>query len=385
MMLTFLRKIFLHQAILAQLVSASSAVIVIAILSRYLTSQDYAHYAVVTAIWAIGNAVVGTGIGTRIARVAAEGGREISLKSSEILVAGLVSAGCGAYVVFLRASITDGALAAVCMMTFILAEATISFEIGARRFGRYLFLLAVRVVSPVFVLLAGMLLDFRSVTLAFVGILIGNLFSIIPSLTLWSFKTYSGPSYSSFLVGYLNLGLWVVASADRIILELLVRPSELALYALTYGLMDKLFRALSNAYIARSLGTSFSKSHSIPPLKYFAISFILYLAIVPCGVWAVRLISGGRYSPDFLLTGLIAGAGLVMLWSAPFYVALLASAQYRGSLLVIGSIALFNMVANFYLDALYGIKVAALVSVVSYIMWLVWLVMRANRLTAVSR
>jgi O-antigen/teichoic acid export membrane protein len=372
-----------HQSMVGQLVSALSAVVVVAILSRFLPEEDYAHYAVVTAIWAIGNAVVGTGVGTRIARIAAEGSTKICFRPSELYVAGFVSVVSGIYVAWLRASCLDGAIAAACMMTFVLAEASISFEIGAARFKRYLFLLILRVVTPFFVLLGCVLIGSLSVTLAFLSVLAGNTLSLLPWFRRWSIRPYIGPSYSSHLVGALNLGLWVVASADRVVLEMYVEPTALAVYAITYGLLDKFFRSLSNAFIARSLGASFSGRNIIPSKKFFGSSLLLFVVMVPVGKWAVEFVSGSRYSPDLALVAVIAAAGMAMLWSAPYYVGLLASAEYRGSLWVIGIIAGFNIFANVVFDRLYGVSAAAMISLCSYLLWLVWLVFRSRRVSII--
>lgn len=379
--LRFFRRIVMHQSMVAQMISALSAIIVVAILSRLLPAEDYAHYAVITAIWAIGNAVVGTGTGTRIARIAAEGSMRILFRGSELLVAGIASIICGGYVLWLRGSYLDGAIAAACMMTFVLAEASISFEIGAGRFKRYLFILALRVIMPLLVLSIGAIVGTMSITLAFFSVLIGNVSSLLPWFRRWALGLCPGPSHSSHMVGALNLGLWVIASADRIVLETLIQPTALALYALTYGLLDKFFRSMSNAYIARSLGASFIGRNVIPRRKYFLGTLLIYIMVVPVAKWAAEFVSGGRYSPDLSLTALIAGAGLAMLWSAPFYVHLLASAQYKGSLWAVGIIAVFNIVANMIFDGTYGIHAAAMISLISYVLWLAWLIKRAGRVS----
>lgn len=363
----------------AQLISALSAIVVVAILSQLLSSEDYAHYAVVTAIWAIGNAVVGTSTGTRVARLAAEGSGKIHFMLSELVVAAVVSVICAAYVAWLTDSYFDGAIAAGCMLTFVLAEASISFEIGAGRFRRYLLLLVIRVVTPLLVLACAAVTGTLSLTLAFLSVLAGNVSSLLPWYRRWSPRRYTGLSYSSHMVGALNLGLWVMASADRVLLEMLVEPSALAVYALTYGLLDKFSRSLSNAYIARSLGASFSAGNVIPHRKYFVAILLVVTMIIPATKWAAELVSGNRYSPDLLLVGLIAGAGLFMLWSAPFYVGLLASARYMGSLCAVAAIAGFNIVANLMFDGSHGIHAAAMISLISYLLWFVWLVVRNKR------
>lgn len=365
----------------AQMISAFSAVVVVAILSRLLSSEDYAHYAVVTAIWAIGNAVVGTGIGTRVARMAGEGSTKILFRLSELVLALAVSVVCGGYVVWLTDSYFSGALAAGCMLTFVLAEASISFEIGARRFRRYLLLLVLRVVTPLLVLSFAAAMGSISLTLAFLSVMVGNVASLVPWLRRWSTGRYIGPSYSSHMVGALNLGLWVIASADRVLLESLVQPTALAVYAVTYGLLDKFSRSLSNAYIARSLGASFKAGNVIPHRKYFLATLLVVAMIAPAAKWAAEFVSGNRYSPDLLLVGLIAGAGLFMLWSAPFYVGLLASAQYWSSLCAVAVIAGFNIFANLAFDGLYGIHAAAVISLSSYLLWFAWLVVRAKRMS----
>lgn len=375
-LLRLLRKIFMHQSVLAQVVSTVSAILVVALLSRLLSDDDYADYAVVTAIWAIGNAIAGTGIGTRVARLAAEGCDKITFKVSEISVSLGVSIICGAYVTWLRASWFEGLIAALCMLTFSFAEASISFEIGAERFRRYFCLLSLRVIVPVVFLAIVAVLGSVSLRHAFLSVVLGNLSCLLPWFRRWSTVPYIGPSYSSHLVGGMNLGLWLIASADRVVLGQLVSSSELAVYALTYGLLDRFYRALSNAFITRSLGASFRGNHVIPYWKHYLASLLIFIAAIPATEWGAEFVSGGRYSPDLLLVFFISGAGLLMFWSAPHYVALLASGRYRTSIFVVGTIAVMNVIGNIGLGSTYGVHAAAAISLLSYLAWFLWLLGR---------
>ena len=53
-------------------------------------------------------------------------------------------------------------------------------------------------------------------------------------------------------VGVTNLALWLLASADRVILANYVLTA-LATYAALYGLLDRVFRSLANAEVQRCL------------------------------------------------------------------------------------------------------------------------------------
>lgn len=358
---------------LAQLVSTVSAVLVVVILSRLLSNEDYADYAVVTAIWSIGNAVAGSGIGTRLARMSAAGCKQITFKISELVLMLSVSTIAGLYVAWLRTSYVEGLLAALCMLTFPLAEASISFEVGAERFQRYLFLLSLRVVVPIVILALAALTGPIQLIHAFISVAIGNICCLMPWFRRWSAERYVGPSYASHFVGAINLGLWIIASADRIVLGNQVPPSQLAVYALTYGLLDRFYRALSNAFITRSLGPSYNGRRVVPHWKYYVASLLIFATCIPATKWGTELVSDGRYSPDFLLVALISGAGLLMFWSAPHYVSLLATGRYKASLLVVSFIACANVCGNLALGEAFGVIAAASISLSSYFAWFLWL------------
>lgn len=376
----FLRRILralFHQSLIAQGVTAVSALVCVGFLARGLSTTDYAHYAVVTAIWAIGNAVVGTGTGTRIAKTAAEGARRIQIQPGELLISGAAALGTAAYVGFVRTSALEGGLAGLCMISFIFAEAGTSFEIGSRRFNRYLSILGMRALLPPVLLAILTAMHAVSFTAAVTCVLVGNIASLLMWPGRWSSKFDRSSQGTSHSVGAINMGLWVIASADRLVLERIITPIDLASYALAYGLADRVFRSLSNAYIAKSLGRAFQGHIRSPGWKFYTLTAILAALLVPGIQTATVFLSGGRYEASFSMTASISAAGLFMIWSAPHYVNLMASGQFRPALMIVFGLALFNVVGNFLLADSFGAMGAALLSMCTYALWFSWLSLRA--------
>lgn len=370
-----LRALF-HQSLIAQGVTAVSALVCVAFLARGLSTTDYAHYAVVTAIWAIGNAVVGTGTGTRIAKTAAEGARRIQFQSGELLISGAAALGTAAYIGIVRTSALESALAGLCMVSFIFAEAGTSFEIGSRRFNRYLSLLGVRALLPPVLLAIFAAMHAVSFTAAVTSVLVGNIASLLMWPGRWSSKIDRSSQVTSRPIGAINMGLWVIASADRLVLERIIAPIDLASYALAYGLADRVFRSLSNAYIAKSLGRAFQGHIRSPGWKFYILSAILAALLVPGIQTATVFLSDSRYEASFGLTLSISAAGLFMIWSAPHYVNLMASGEFRTALIVVFSLAICNVVGNFLLAGSLGAMGAALLSMCTYALWFLWLSLR---------
>ncbi|MFF2344752.1 hypothetical protein [Pseudarthrobacter sp. NPDC058119] len=332
-----------------------------------------------TAVWAIGNAVVGTGTGTRVAKSAAEGIARVHFQKSEIVVSLVAAIGTSAYIGNLRESLVEGVIAGVCMISFIAAEASTSFEIGLGRFNRYLCLLALRALLPP-ALLAVL---FVSSTASFIGAMLCVLAGNLASLLLWP-NRFSGrldrsKDSTGHSVGAINMGLWVIASADRLVLEPLVSPLNLASYALAYGLADRVYRSLSNAYIARTLGKAFAGTAGPTRLRFYGLTFVLTILIVPAVQVGSNLLSGGRYDVSPLMTVAITLSGLFMVWAAPAYVKIMTSNDFTYTLVAVFVLATVNVIGNIAFSGAYGTISAAIISLLTYVAWFAWLTFYSRR------
>lgn len=370
------RTIF-HQSLLAQGLTAVTALVTVSLLAQGMPTEDYAHYAVVTALWAIGNAVVGTGTGTRIAKMSADGHTKIRFQQSELWTAAAAAAAVGLYVGSVRHSNIDALVAGLCMLSFVFAESSTSFEVGAGRFNRYLTILATRAVSPLLFLGTLFVLDAVTFTTAMCSIFAANLLSLTLWPRRWSTSLELVGGISGHTVGAMNMALWVIASADRLILQGIVQPLELATYAMAYGLVDRVCRSLSNAYIARNLRKSFRGNSSKPGAFYVGGMAFIALLLIPGVHWGTSVLSAGRYVAGFELSLGVVIAGLFMVWSAPHYVSLMASGSYRSSLGILVVLAALNIGSNVLFAPPFGTVGAAFVSAATYALWLTWLIGRS--------
>lgn len=366
-------RILLHQSLIAQGITAISALVCVAVLARGLETNEYAHYAVVTAVWAIGNAVVGTGTGTRIARTAAEGAGQIRFQRSELWISFIAAIVTAAYVGLVRVSPIEGALAGLCMISFIAAEAGTAYEIGSGNFNRYLTILGLRALLPPILLSIATATGTLTFATAVSCVLTGNIASLLIWPKRWSLHLEGSSESTAHSVGAINMGLWIIASADRLILERIVTAVDLASYALAYGLADRVFRSLSNAYIAKTLGRAFQGHVRSPGWQFYLGTLLVGALLVPGIQAATVLLSANRYTTTMELALSIAVAGLFMIWSAPQYVKLMAYGRYRSSLICVFVLAIVNIIGNLLFAGVLGILGAAFISVCTYALWFVWL------------
>jgi len=371
-----------HQSLIAQGATAAAALASVALLARGLATEDYAHYAVVTAVWAIGNAVVGTGTGTRVAKSAAEGRTRIQFQRSELIVSLVAAIVTSAYISTVRHSLLEGIVAGVCMVSFIAAEASTSFEIGLGRFNRYLCLLALRALLPPALLAVLFISDAASFAGAMLCVLAGNLGSLLLWPNRFSRRLDRSRDSTGHSVGAINMGLWLIASADRLVLERVVTPQDLASYALAYGLADRVFRSLSNAYIARTLGKAFAGLARRTQLRFYSLTFVLTVLVVPAIQFGSNVLSGGRYEVSLLMTIAISFSGLFMLWAAPAYVRLMTSNDFTYTLVIVFILALLNVGGNVAFSQTLGTTGAAFFSLLTYFLWFAWLTLYTRRDTS---
>lgn len=368
----------MHPSVLGQGVSLVASVLLIALFSRSLLTADYAVYVMATALWAIGNAVIGTAIGTRVAREAANGVRNIDVFRSEIGFTLITSTAIGGYVYFATQDLSQSFLSGLTMLSFVISEVRIAFEIGRKDFRKYLVLLSIKALIPIAIFyICGSIIGF-GLDLALVATSMGNLVlaSIWPRV--WGrMVNHSSESFGRS-VGILNLGLWIVASADRILMERFADAFALAIYALTYGLLDKGFRALSNSMVTRFLGDALKSGHPQLPKSFYVGTAGLAIFAVPCAVIGAELVSGGRYVPGWGLSAVISAALLFMVWSTPGYLMILRQASFQTSIVAICAIAIINIISNLVTIGKFGSIAAAINSLISYILWFIWIVKKSR-------
>ncbi|MFD6897742.1 lipopolysaccharide biosynthesis protein [Rhodococcus sp. NPDC060086] len=362
-----------HETVLSQAISGVFAIVQLGILTRLLDVSDYAIYVVAAAIWAIANAAVGVGIGIRISNDAANGSTSIAFTVSEryrTLLAVLI---CGVSFAILSGTPVECILVGVTLLSYVACESAIAFVVGSRQFRKFLYVFTVRSGAPVIVMVLWAFLGDLSFTGAVIALMIGQFSAAMMLWRHFSVQKPSVASLSSGLTGSISLGMWVLASADKIILEQLVNPEELASYAMAYGLLDRVFRAIQNIYTSRNMADAFSgklgKSSHWLSLGILALALVMSpVAVVACGI-----ISGGRYQPDLLLALVISLGLAIMTLSAPPYLKMMSTKKYAGPIIVIYGIASGNILGNILLAPKFGVLGAGLLTLAAYLTWLGYL------------
>ena len=161
-------------------------------------------------------------------------------------------------------------------------------------------------------------------------------------------------------IGGANLALWILASADRIILAPLLPLATVGLYGVTYGVLDRGFRALTNAFVGQWLPTAFRERGTVHNVKFF------YLLVACCSLGAVvvgptliGLLSDGKYHPSFfLVTSLVVGMSAYAL-ASPLYVRTIGLGAGRQVAAVAGMCAALNIIINLLFVPVGGLNVAA--------------------------
>ncbi|MEU2002871.1 lipopolysaccharide biosynthesis protein [Rhodococcus sp. NPDC019627] len=334
---------------------------------------DYAQYIVATAIWAIANAALGVGVGLRISHDAANGAGTFAFTNRELVRLTIGMLICGVLFLDVSGDPIRSVCVAATLLSFVACEAAISHEVGGRRFGSFFIIFSLRSILPV--VLIGLFACFHEPTFdaAVVSILVGNMAGMCVVATKFRWKQAVGSSVSSGPVSAISLGVWLLASADKIILE---RTSDLVLlgsYALVYGLLDRVFRALQNAYTAKHVGEAFSGSAKKSSIGLGAASLGLALVLAPVSVFLCRIISGGRYEPSIIMSTIVSLSLAIMFISAPYYLSMLALKSYSVPTVVIYAIAAVNVVGNVILTPNFGTMASAILTFASYIAWLVFL------------
>ncbi|NIL75774.1 MULTISPECIES: hypothetical protein [Rhodococcus] len=358
--------------LLAQLLNVLFALGQILILTRVLDVSDYAKYGVLTAIWAIGNAVIGTSIGTRVARSAVLSGAKIQLTQRDVLTILLASLASTLYSVLAWQSVAVGVIAALTMASFVLAEARASLELGRRKYSSYLLVVALKSSFPVFALL-GMSILAPSVSLswAMVCIMVGNLFGAVGlGTSVWISKPMRETDYFTEWIGILNFGLWIVSGAGRIVMDGRVPAPEIAVFTLAYALTDRGFRSIQTAYVARNLANAFEGRFRQSTRNWILLSVSLCVVAVLLIPEVTFLVSGGRYTATWSLAITLCSASAVMFASAPLYLKVIATNRTKLAAFMSLAIAIASVAVNFTVVRVGGSNAVSLVLLCSYVCWI---------------
>jgi O-antigen/teichoic acid export membrane protein len=185
-------------------------------------------------------------------------------------------------------------------------------------------------------------------------------------------------------VGVANLCLWLLASGDRVILAHW-SLSSLAVYAALYGLLDRLFRTVSNAEIQQRLPLAFAAPGAGRELQLVTSARAVGVLVLAAGVagllapTTVSVVSGGAYHPELWMSLTLSAAMATMLAAVPAYVVLVA--RGRGAVLaaIAAAAAVVNIVGNVLLASRFGTTSAALLTLAGYAIWLVGVYVAALR------
>jgi O-antigen/teichoic acid export membrane protein len=380
----------------AQIVAAFGAIGSVAVLSRILTTSDYGTYAAIVAVVALANALIGTAIGTSAlaASVAGKGLGPVRVSPIAAVAASLIvviaTAPTAAYL-----GAAPLAIVCVCLLGLILVSAEIAqgVMLGRRRFGQYLAATSLRAVITVVALLPLLWLPYRfRLSAAFGVAALASLgFSLFASRSLRiGIGRSLGVQSTLTAVGVANLGLWVLATGDRIVLAGRAGPSTVAVYAVLYGITDRVVRSLANGHIAIWFPWAFTtpadsrRARGLRHIKsYLAALSVSVIALALSSSLLVRALTGGRFSATIMLGAVLAlGVGLLGL-AAPAYVLLVSSGRGRIVALAACAAAAINIGGNWVVDPRWGATGAAFMTVVGYGVYTVVLIGAYRRLLRV--
>jgi O-antigen/teichoic acid export membrane protein len=365
------RQVARSPVLIAQFVTALVAVGQLKLFSSYVSTDALGIYTVIAAVWAVGNAVIGTAIGTRVLRDAATSRSTtrpvMTLSDLGQILLGAVAAGTMSTLLGFSPAVSTWAAIGLSVLT--IAEMQCSFSLGRGRNKEFAARVIARSVVPV--------LTFRVLAqLHEVGAE-----DVLLALTLGALAAALGPAsirQSAFgthgamhSIGGANLALWILASADKIILAPLLPLATVGLYGVTYGVLDRGFRALTNAFVAQWLPTAFRERGTVHNTKFF------YLLVACCSLGAVvvgptliELLSSGKYHPSFfLVTSLVVGMSAYAI-ASPLYVRTIGLGAGRQVAGVASLCAALNIGINALFVPVGGLNVAAVATAVAYLLWL---------------
>lgn len=353
-----------------QVLSIAVALAQLIILARLLTVGAFADFALSTAVWSVFIAVVASPISLRSTKQsAARKSASLSLSVRDLIrlilglgaaTAILVGVGIGTYGV---------ALVAVACLSFLASEIACGIDLGINRRWSFASRQVVRNLGPL--LGAVLVLPFTEPTFEFViwGAIVSNLIACHGlAKPTW---TRHQPTHDEFsAMSFLSLSLWLIAVSDRIVLGFTTSASELAVYGIASGLVDKVFRASQNIYISSNLAHSFEGRGQKNVLSYRIAMASIALLVTPAAYWAIPWLTHGNYTPELSLLLVLTLASLIMSWTAPSYVAAVTAprvAAVAGSAVVVAGIFLVLSYALSSVEGNFGMGLAKLAV---YALWI---------------
>lgn len=365
----------MQPTLVAQIVAVTCALGQIALITRYLPTNEYAKYGALTAVWAIGNAVLGTSIGTRVARSAAVDGQRIMFTARDIVLILLSSGASFAYCITSWGSAVLGLLSTLTLVTFVLAEARLSLELGRSNYWSYLALLTIKVLLPLLLLFAfEIAFTGLDLTVTMVCIIAGNMICcLVNPRKSWKLTSFLRQQNAIEWVGLMNVALWIISSNGRLVLNERVTAYELALFTLAYALVDRAFRSVQTAYVSKKLSRALSGEFRQQPVPWVAL--VATLAVLSAGLLPLgsSLLSSNKYATGFGLASLLSLAGAIMLLSSPLYLHVIGSRYLKPAAITALLISAASVLANIALVPSGGSSAVAAVLSVSYAVWLLTL------------
>lgn len=379
-----IEKLVSRPTLIAQGVSAATSLALITLLTRSLSPEDFGGYATVLATYTFGSALIGTSIGTRAIEAISTGAKDrvqlSFVRDVPITLAAAIVAACATTLV--RVDTVLAVAAATGMVGMMVDQVATSHMLGHHRYWRYASMVFLRMA----VWLAAVVLAIgslpRSAELA--GVLFATAVGCVPPAAYLVFAGAVdlsrapdiGQKAPVSLIGLSNLALWLLASADRLILA----PhglADLATYAALYGLLDRAFRTVTTAEMQQRLPRAFAAvsrgedPRHRPSLGGAVMLLLCGLVVGLAAPTVVEVISGGNYSPDLWMSLVLTFGMLAMLAAVPAYAALTALGLHRAILLAAVVPAVVNISGNLVLAPSLGTTSAAVLTLVGYLIWLI--------------
>lgn len=359
-----------------QLANIGGVVLVFLILARQLPEVGFGRYAGVMAGVAIANSIVGVAIGTRaVADLAAQRAAVVTLSRANIATLGCVGLALAALSLLIGCSASESAVAVLGFISATATEFANSLALGHRRLHAYATLAISR--SLVWAAASGLAVTTLSAPHRLIGGLVAYAISGSPGFVYLAacrgtrLDRAARSPLSGAHLGLTQLGLWITASADRVILAH-INPVAAASYAAIYSPMDRVYRTVASSEAALEI-PSRVKGTASNRLRPYAIRglllFCMAIAAGSVGPRVVNVATGGRYLPSHLLVSLLAAGMTLMVAAVPLYAEVVAHG--RREVLVVASLAaaVLNLALNFTLIPRYGTTAAAISTLAAYALW----------------
>ena len=372
----------------AQVGNVVAALVTYSLVARGLPRADFARYAALSALFAVGNAGVGFALGVEVMAGAARDAGRVAIRARALLEGALLLALLtivGGSIV--GVTVEAVAVSVVCQWSWCSAELAAGHALGRHRFGKYASLTFGRLIIWVLGTLIAISVFRPADRLG--GVLVALALSgIVPLVYLARsvsirFGGETEQVVSRRHLSVYQIAMWITGSADRVIFAH-VAPISGASYAAIYGVLDRGFRTLATTELLQRLPRVFSTSprtgRAAPRLVTVPGVIVMVVAASVAAPWIVRLLTGGRYSPGYLLSGILAASLGLMLAATPRVAELVG--RDRSHVLARGAtaVAAVNVSANCALIPTVGAVGAAIANLLSYGLWFAIVLYQSRRL-----